>query len=422
LYAVLYVASCVTKHFRSFWVLMLGRLLGGVATSLLFSVFDAWMVFEHNKRGFDAAWMSGTFSAAAFGNSLVAICAGMLAQAAADAQPLASLSEGGNVMYGGFCAPFDLAIAILICGAGVMHATWGENYGAGTSDGGDASDATALEAGDASAQDALLGASDRKSDPPPAAVQGSDADRKPPASSELTLANLMDVRGLQRGLELMQQDSSILCCGLLQSLFEGSMYIFVFMWTPALTPGSGADGGNAHGAGADGTSEPPPYGQMFATFMLMCMCGSSCYSILSKLYAVEDLLLRVYLVSAAALAVPVLAPGNTSAAYMAFLLFELCVGVYFPCMGTMKSGIVPEESRAALYNLFRVPLNVIVLGVLLSDMSSAVAFSWSAALLLCGAGLQFHLASRLKAAQLAAEGSAKDQPGNLDDLLSTDRD
>jgi len=59
---------------------MLGRLLGGVATSLLFSVFDAWMVFEHNKHGFDPAWMSSTFSAAAFGNSMVAICAGMVAQ------------------------------------------------------------------------------------------------------------------------------------------------------------------------------------------------------------------------------------------------------------------------------------------------------------------------------------------------------
>jgi len=53
------------------------------------------------------------------------------------------------------------------------------------------------------------------------------------------------------------------------------MYIFVFMWTPALTPGGGG-----HGSSAD--SEPPPYGQMFATFMLCCMCGSSVYSILSK--------------------------------------------------------------------------------------------------------------------------------------------
>jgi hypothetical protein len=64
---------------------------------------------------------------------------------------------------------------------------------------------------------------------------------------------------------------------------------------------------------------------------------------------------------------------------VAFLVFECCVGIYFPAMGTMKSNIVPEESRAALYNLFRVPLNVIVLGVLLSDMKTSVAFGWSSA-------------------------------------------
>ena len=39
-----YIASCATKHFTSFSILMLGRLLGGVSTSLLFSVFETWLV------------------------------------------------------------------------------------------------------------------------------------------------------------------------------------------------------------------------------------------------------------------------------------------------------------------------------------------------------------------------------------------
>lgn len=50
LYILTYVASCLTKHVNSYSVLMLGRLLGGIATSLLFSVFDAWMINEHNAR------------------------------------------------------------------------------------------------------------------------------------------------------------------------------------------------------------------------------------------------------------------------------------------------------------------------------------------------------------------------------------
>ena len=111
------------------------------------------------------------------------------------------------------------------------------------------------------------------------------------------------------------------------------------------------------------------------------MCGSSLFSMLSKKWGLsaESLLLRVFLASSLALSVPVFFAGNPTLTYVAFLVFECCVGIYFPAMGTMKSIIVPEESRAALYNLFRVPLNVIVLGVLLSDMKTSVAFGWSSA-------------------------------------------
>ena len=45
-YVAVYIVSCVTKHVNSYSVLMVGRLLGGVATSLLYSVFDAWMINE----------------------------------------------------------------------------------------------------------------------------------------------------------------------------------------------------------------------------------------------------------------------------------------------------------------------------------------------------------------------------------------
>jgi len=80
---------------------------------------------------------------------------------------------------------------------------------------------------------------------------------------------------------------------------------------------------------------------------------------------------------------------------------------------------VPEDCRAALYNLFRVPLNVIVLGVLLSDMQVSVAFTWSSGLLLCGAGLQAHLATKLKDRKGAANGGqgGEDKDGSLEDLL-----
>ena len=50
-----YSLSCCTKHSPNFWVLMSGRVLGGVATSLLYSAFESWLVAEHFKRGYSGA-------------------------------------------------------------------------------------------------------------------------------------------------------------------------------------------------------------------------------------------------------------------------------------------------------------------------------------------------------------------------------
>lgn len=52
LYCILYGLACLTKHVNVYGVLMLGRLLGGAATSLLFSTFECWMVGEHKRCGF----------------------------------------------------------------------------------------------------------------------------------------------------------------------------------------------------------------------------------------------------------------------------------------------------------------------------------------------------------------------------------
>jgi hypothetical protein len=48
-YCVSYILSCITKHSPEYKILMIGRILGGVATSLLFSAFESWLVAEHNK-------------------------------------------------------------------------------------------------------------------------------------------------------------------------------------------------------------------------------------------------------------------------------------------------------------------------------------------------------------------------------------
>lgn len=73
-YVLAYSLGCFTKHSASFSVLLVGRLLCGVATSLLYSAFESWLVAEHFRRGYDSDLLGGTFAKAVFiGNGLVAI-------------------------------------------------------------------------------------------------------------------------------------------------------------------------------------------------------------------------------------------------------------------------------------------------------------------------------------------------------------
>ena len=63
---------------------MFGRLLAGIATSILYSAFESWLVYEHKHRGFEDASLSEVFANAYFVNSVVAILAGVVAQFAAN--------------------------------------------------------------------------------------------------------------------------------------------------------------------------------------------------------------------------------------------------------------------------------------------------------------------------------------------------
>ncbi|CAF1037928.1 unnamed protein product, partial [Didymodactylos carnosus] len=61
--------------------------------------------------------------------------------------------------------------------------------------------------------------------------------------------------------------------------------------------------------------------------------------------------------------------------FIAFLIFEFCIGVFWPAMATMRSKYVPEEARSTIMNYFRVPLNLIVVVILLKDLKLAVIFT-----------------------------------------------
>eukprot|EP00960_Hanusia_phi_P029595 748050-Hanusia_phi.AAC.3 len=112
-FTILYTIGALSTKSSLLWVLILGRLAGGVGTSLLFSAPESWLVGEHNKKGYDGKWLGQTFGWAYAGDSLVAISAGQLAGAAAAAR--------------GPAGPFEISVVFLAAGALLAATTWKEN-------------------------------------------------------------------------------------------------------------------------------------------------------------------------------------------------------------------------------------------------------------------------------------------------------
>jgi len=333
-------------------VLLLGRLLGGVATSLLFSVFESWLIRAHTDAKLKQ-WLPRSFRWAAYSNSIIAIVAGLLANKAAGAVAMRSYSEKSALYVGGYLGPFDIALAALVLCGFFALTTWEENYGESDSN------AAAAPAPSASSTDVDSGES----------------------SSPHTDANKTGAPtwygGLRSAFVLTIRNTDILLCGIISSLFEGSMYVFVFMWTPSLTEGFKGEG-------------ELPFGLIFSTFMVCCMAGSSLFSIFLDKYSGEQMAVGVFAVAAASMAMVALVNNHTFK-FLGMNLFEVTVGMYFPIMGTQKGNIVPETKRAAIYNLYRIPLNFIVLFSLLTDLTPTKSFVLNTFMLGAAAVLQWVL-------------------------------
>merc|ERR1719468_465563 len=76
-FSIIYTFCCLTKLSPNYWWLFTGRIFGGIATSMLFSTFESWYVYEHSERhGYPVEWIGITFSISTFWNGLLAIMAG----------------------------------------------------------------------------------------------------------------------------------------------------------------------------------------------------------------------------------------------------------------------------------------------------------------------------------------------------------
>eukprot|EP00644_Phytophthora_capsici_P005770 jgi/Phyca11/98082/e_gw1.2.714.1 len=281
-YCVLEIVINILEDVPNMTVLLIGRVLGGISTSLLFSAFESWMVTEHRKRGFSEGLLGKTFALGSEINGVIAVLAGFGAQVAADAF--------------GDIGPFRAAVIVTTIAA-IFIFTWSENYGSPI-------------------------------------VDIRDESLKTDASDDYDV----------KSCDFLSWDAYAL--GLCYSLFEGAMYVFVFLWYPTLevvVPNGDL-----------------PSGLVFSSFMLCIAMGGKIFDLVNNSQLRKEIVL---LLAAATSAITLLIPTvTTDYQYIlcGFLVFEVCVGVISPCCATLRSRYFPKDKLSTTLSLFRLPTNVLV--------------------------------------------------------------
>lgn len=131
---------------------------------------------------------------------------------------------------------------------------------------------------------------------------------------------------LREALRKLRRDPALIALGTMNALYEAAMYTFVFMWTPALEKRAARVA--VHGSDLSGGGVP--HGLIFSAFMLSKMAGAQIYSALANRLSPQAALAGVFGVAVPCLLVPVALPSMYAPTLLAFCIFELTLGVYWP--------------------------------------------------------------------------------------------
>lgn len=312
-------------------MLFAGRAVVGCALSLLFSAPEAWLAGEASRKNV-SKYLGETFGLAYTGDALVAIIAGKLASWAAGMR--------------GVTGPFDLSIVFLAAGAVVAGLFWRENKAVAA--------ATSASSSDDSGKGAKKGS-------------------------------------IKKAFDIVRGDQKLMLVGAVQSLFEAAMYVFILQWPPAIAGAVSA----YFGEGA-----MTPFGTIFSCFMTCSLLGSLTFGkLLKRKNSMTESTATGMLAAAAASmgAGAYLTSGATTslAGIMgALCLYEACVGMYFPAIGTLRSKYVPDDQKSVILSLFGIPLNTLVVLAYLFvkelGMSGALGVSSAALAIATGCMAKLH--------------------------------
>ncbi|KAI1322783.1 hypothetical protein F5Y16DRAFT_28216 [Xylariaceae sp. FL0255] len=373
-------------------VLVGGRVLAGVALTLLWTAFESWMLAEWNARGLgrggeeegDGMTLGEMFSLMTTANCTTAIIAGVLGHCV-----VLALGSKTN--------PFLLGVALDLSAAVLMLRTWNENRG--------------VKSG--SSETSVPAITDIRV----SRYEDDNIRQSHGAQQQLKKHSLSSYRKLIRLtnplLDLwVTTDVRVWIISFATCCFEGTLFLFLFFW-----PGALQDAHNRQHQGREENyqqeEETIPHGVIFASFMASMVLGAMLFGLLvtargtntnidsssgattkstwEKLVASDDdmnnsshmktttrttisklvatlptilLTTAIFLASIAfgfaAIFAKAEGQGQEKFLYAVFLLLEACNGVYVPTIAVHRGMIVSDEARARIYGIMNIPLFLFV--------------------------------------------------------------
>jgi len=114
-YCLLEIMINLLEQYECLTGLILARIVGGITTNLLFTVFESWLVTEHRKKGFSEEKLEIIMRDSVISSNISAIASGYLAHQLAH--------------YLGAVGPFEGAVFFTFIALVLVTSQWTENYG-----------------------------------------------------------------------------------------------------------------------------------------------------------------------------------------------------------------------------------------------------------------------------------------------------
>jgi hypothetical protein len=309
LFLTLFSFSTLLKYDQpSFTRVAIAHLIDGIALSLLYTSFEAWMVSENFASCFPQSHLHRTFELGSILNGAIAVVAGIFANVAT--------SVGSD--FGPFwCSLIPIVVA------GVLMKTWSENYGevaGSTSTTGILSSLIPYAVFKRDNKIILLGLAQTFFD------------------SAMYVVRYAWMPAMASTKSNYPQSYGIVFAALMISVMIGGILFSMARRSVICVNSTGGDG---YGTGNGGTTSFARVALPAHLLAAVCLVGT--------VVMFDN------------------GPGNSSTLFLfwCFIGVEMCYGYWWPCYGVMRSAFIPETHRSTVMNIFLIPRNVVVASALI---------------------------------------------------------